>query len=268
MSTGIKFLYNFSVGEYDLNNPGSNVLSATSTAAGFDKLNLTTTPLREVWRSGPAINNWQEIIIKANDTTLIPDTFAILNHNFSSLAVVQIQGSMTSSFLAPAFTLPVQWTKKHMVLLQDIGIAYNYYRIRILDPSNACGFVEAGRIVAGKSFTFTDNEDITDDISVTPKDLAYKTQTEGFFRAFNQRVKVDKLQVHFSKLLTTVGVNTNFLGLLALLDSVGETFPFLTIVDPLDQSFILQWGIIETLPGRTFGINRYADMTLDIQEVY
>jgi hypothetical protein len=268
MSVGIKFLYQFAVGEYDLNNPGSNVLSVTSTAAGFDKKNLTTSPLREVWRSTTSISGYQDIVFQANDPSVVIDTFAILNHNLSSTAVVQVQGSLTSSFTAPAFTLAFTWSEKHMVLLNDIGTAYNYYRVRILDPSNPCGFLEIGRIIAGRSFTFTNNEDITDSISIATQDLASKTKTEGFFRAFNQRVKVDTLSISFSKLKTLTGENANYAGLMAMFKAVGETYPFLTILDPSDQSFLIHWGIIDRLPSRSYGINRYVDMQLAIAEIY
>src|SRR4051812_21280811 len=97
-TVGIKFLYAFTVGEYDFTNPGANVISVTSTAPGHDKKNLTTTPLRETWRSGPNIATWQEIIIKANSQTYVPDVVALLNHNLTELAVIQVQGSMTTSF--------------------------------------------------------------------------------------------------------------------------------------------------------------------------
>ncbi len=268
---GIKFLYTFSLGEYDLNSPGSNITSVTSERQGFEKLHLTTTPLRETWRSED-VATWQEIIIEANDTTDAPDTFAILNHNLSDMAVVQIQGSMTSSFAAPAFTLTVSWSKKHLVKLQDVGTAYNYYRFRFLDPTNQCGFIEIGRIIAGNSFTVSKNEDITDDISIATDDLAYKTKTEGFFRASNQRVKVDKLQIKFNKLITTPISSgdsaDNYEGLMDMMGIVGEVYPFLTIPDPGDPMFSVIWGQIESLPPRMFGINRYVSFSLSIQEVF
>jgi hypothetical protein len=270
-TVGIKFLYTFMVGEYDLSNPGENVISVTSERDGHEKINLTTTPLRETWRSED-VTGWQDVVIEANDTSDAPDTFAILNHNLSNLAVVQIQGSMTSDFSAPAFTLTVSWSKKHMVKLQDVGTAYNYYRFRFLDPANACGYVEVGRIIAGKSFTFSKDEDITDDITITTDDLAYKTKTEGFFRASNQRVKVDKLQVKFNKLLSApvnAGDTTdNYDGLIDLMDTCGEVYPFLTIPDPEDPQFSVIWGQIDSLPPRMYGVNRYVSFSLTIQEVY
>lgn len=267
MSTGIKFLYTFSVGEYDYNSPGSNVISITSQAAGdHDKKNLTTTPLRETWRSGPTIDDYQEIVIKANSLTEVPDTFAILNHNLTELAVVLIQPSMTTDFTG-APSLPVTWTKKHMVLLQDLGVAYKYYRIRILDPTNPCGFIEIGRFIAGRSFTFSNNEDITDEIQLSMEDLAYRTQSEGFFRAFNERVKIERLSFRFAKLETSQAGGQNYRALMKMIDNVGVTYPFLTIVDPADQQFLLHWGVLDSLPGRSFGINRYVDLSLQIQEV-
>lgn len=267
-TTGIKFLYTFCVGEYDLNNPGSNIISITSERQGFERVNLTTTPLRETWRSVD-VATWQEIIIETNDLTITPDTFSLLNHNLTELAIVQLQGSMTSDFTTPAFTLSFTWTKKHMTLLQDVGTNYPYYRIRILDPTNECGYVELGRIIAGESFTVTKNEDVTDNITIQPDDLAYKTKTEGFFRAFNQRVKVDKLQIRFKDLRTYASEdNTNYVGLLDMMDVVGETYPLLVIPDPFDLSFSQIWGVIDTLPPRNYGVNRFVDMNFTIQEIY
>lgn len=269
VTTGIKFLYSFALGDYDFTNPGANVISVTSSADGdHGKINLTTTPLRETWRSGPGIGDFQEIIMEANDLTVVPDTFALLNHNLTELAVVQVQASMTPDFLAPALTVTMQWTEKHMALQASFGLAYTYYRFRILDPLNTCGFIEIGRIIAGKSFTVSNNEDITDDIDISTEDLAYSMKTEGFFRAFNERVKVDKVGLRFAKLKTAVGENDNYLGLKALFEEVGETYPFLTIVDPSDQSFEMIWGQIDSLPRKAYTINRYVDMSFSIQEIY
>lgn len=264
---GIKFLYIFTAGDYDYVNPGSNVLSVTSQAPGdHDKLNLTTPALRETWRS-VGVSAWQEIVIATTDTTITPDCFAILGHNLTSLAVVQVLGSMTTDFTG-AVALTMTWTKKNMVLLETFGVAYNYWKFRILDPTNACGYLEIGAIRIGQTLTFTNNEDITDDITQTPNDLAYKTETEGFFRAFNQRVIVSQLQLNFSKLITAASGGDNFAALGTMFDTVGTTFPFLTITDPNDQSFQLIWGVIDTLPALTFSINRYADIQLTIQEQY
>ncbi len=270
---GIRFLYEFSLGMYNFSNPGSNVLSVTSQAAGdHEKVNLTTSPLRQTYRSAD-VAGWQEIIIEVNDQITVADTIAILNHNLTEIAAVEVQFSTDPSFAVIAATLPMVWREKHMVLLQDIGQAYRYWRFRFLDPTNPCGYIEIGRIVAGKAFTVTNDEDITDSFQVGLMDKAYKMNTEGFFRASNERVKIERLSMTFDKLWTTKTVEDptrdyNYLGLMRMFKSVGETMPFLTILDPEDTEFFVMWGQIDTLPTRGFTINRYVSIPLTIEEVY
>jgi rRNA maturation endonuclease Nob1 len=110
-TTGIRFLYEFSLGEYKFENPGGNVLSVTSQASGdHDKKNLTTTPLRETFRTS-SVATWQEVIMEVNDDNVVPNVFAILNHNLTEAAVVQIQGSTLDTFAAPAFTITIPWNE-------------------------------------------------------------------------------------------------------------------------------------------------------------
>lgn len=266
-TVGIKFLYAFSLGEYNVNNPGINVISVTSTATGdHDKVNLTTTPLRETWRSSDL--SAQYIVIQTNDTSLTPDVFAILNHNFSSDAVVLLQANNSDSWGAPAFETAMVWNKKHLVALVNLNDSYAYYRFKILDPGNPCGYVEIGRIIGGLSFTMTQNEDIADDVGVKTDDLAYKMNTEGFFRAFNERVKVQTLSLQFPKISTITGSRDNYDGLLEMSDFVGVTLPFLTILDPDDPYFKLIWGNFTKIPSESYTVNRYASIAAEIEEVY
>lgn len=271
-TVGIRFLYEFSLGQYSFTNPGSNVLSVTSTASGdHGKANLTTTPLRETYRSAD-VTTWQEITMEVNDRNTVADTIAILNHNLTELAVVQVQFSTTPTFSVVAATLSIPWREKHMVLVQDLGQAYRYWRFRVLDPTNPCGYIEIGRIVAGRAFTLTNNEDITDSFNIGLEDKAYKMETEGFFRASNERVILERLSVTFEKLWTTTTINDldrniNYLGLMKMFKTVGVTLPLLTILDPEDTLFSVIWGQIDALPSRGFSTNRYVSISLTIQEV-
>lgn len=269
MSTvGITFLHEFSVGNFNTTFPGVNVISVTSTADGdFSKANLTSTPLREVWRSATA-DTTQEIIIRADETTTVVNIFAILNHNLSSLAVVELQAAFDSSFTAPAFTISFPYNSLHLLLLQDLGIPYNYYKIKITDPTNPCGYIQIGKIVAGRAFTITDDEDITDDISISLEDKSYQMKTEGYFRASNERIKIRKLGVKFDKIKSLTGENDNYLNLVDLFDNVGIALPFLVCVDPQDPYFCLLWGQFTALPSINYTINRYSSMSLSIEEVF
>lgn len=266
-ANGIKFLYKFSVGEYSYSNPGSNVISVTSTAAGdHSKINLTTSPLRQTWRSNGLAT--QEIVIQANDTTVTPDIFAILNHNLSSDAIVTVKCSLTNNFASPALTFSMTWNEKHMVFVTNLGQGFPYYKITIIDPANPCGFIEIGRIVAGAAFAFTNNEDIEDAFSISTDDLASSMQTEGFFRASNERVKVDNLAVSFPKLDSRAGGDVNYRGLLSMCKFVGTTLPFLTIVDPNEPYFSVLWGQLKLIPARNYGVLRFTDFRMTIDEVY
>jgi hypothetical protein len=268
VTQGIKFLYQFTVGELDLVNPGSNVISVTSTATGdHDKKNLTTAPLRETWRSASAATP-QVIVIKANDTTVAPDVFSLLNHNLTSNAVVNLKGSTSTNFTGAGFSINFPYGKNNMILSQAIGLPYPYYQITIQDAGNPCGYIEIGRIVAGQSFTFMNNEDMAENFSVKREDLSYQMKTEGFFRASNERVKVSGLNLTFPSLQTTTGNNANYLGLSTMVEFVGTTLPFLTIVDPFDVYFKNAWGQLNQLPTEQYTVNRYVTLTLDIQQVY
>lgn len=264
---GISFLYQFSLGVYNTSNPGSNVISVTSTASGdHNKTNLTTTPLRQTWRSTSTAT--QTIVMQVNDEVVIPNVFAILNHNLSSNAVVRVKGAMTLDFSNPTFNVAFPYNRKHLCIFGSAGSAYKYYQFTIQDAGNVNGYIEIGRIVAGKTLTLTNNEDMADDFSLQNADLAYQMNTEGFFRASNQRVKVGTLSLNFPRLNSSSGNNANFLGLSDMYNFVGTTTPFLTIVDPSDVYFKLVWGQLNKMPQEQYTINRYVSLGFEIQEIY
>ncbi len=268
---GIKFLHEFSIGAYNLMNPGDNVISVTGTAPGdFSKTNLTTTALRESWRSA-AVDVVQRIVIQANNTANPIDCFAILNHNFTEDAIITLQANTVDNWSAPPFSHVLAWNEKHIIYNAQANSAYEYWRVSVLDPGNACGFLEIGRLVGGTclSMDTDDGEDITDDITVSQDDLAYQMKTEGFFRASNERVQIEKLSIKFDRIgADPAASRTNYLALKAMFREVGTTFPFLTIVDSSDPYFILIWGQFTNMPTRTYGINRYASTSLSVEEVF
>lgn len=264
---GISFLYLFDFGNRNIQNPGANILSVTETAEGdFDKANLTTEPLRQVWRSVDAAG-WKEIVIQAETESQV-DTVALLGHNLSEDAVVQVQADFDDSFLAPAETKVMTWSKGNMALTDGFSASYEFYRIRILDPSNPCGYIQVGRIVGGRAFTFDYNEDINDDFEIAQDDLADSVRSEGFFRISNDRVKVKSLSARFTKISTVASQNANYLGWLEMMDEVGVTKPFLTILDRGDTGFGLFWAQLEKIPQIAYTVNRFASWSFKITEVF
>lgn len=264
---GISFLHSFDLGNRDVNNPGVNILSVSSTAVGdFDKANLTTESVRHGWRSA-SILSFQDIVIQAEQVAQI-DTFAILGHNLTEDAVIIIQANIADNWVAPPFSMTVPWTKKNIVLCQDFGDEYEFYRVRLLDPANPCGYIQVGRIVGGRAFTFTENEDITDDIDISYDDMADRSKTEGFFMASNNKVVARELDVKWAKLYTIATKNNNFLQLREMFEVVGTTKPFLTIVERGDPGFCSIWGQIDKLPKESYTINKFVSESLKIKEMF
>jgi hypothetical protein len=267
MTEGISFLYEFDLGNRNLEIPGANILSVTSQAAGdFDKANLTSEPLRQTWRSD-SILTWQEIVIEAEVESEI-DTFAILGHNFTEDAVVQLQANIANNFAAPPVTITIPYSKLNMVHTSSLGAAYKFYRIRVLDPTNPCGYVEIGRIVGGRSFIMRYNEDITDDFSIDYSDMSKSMKTEGFFRVSTENVKVRTLAAKFQRLNTSSPNNQNFLGLRDFYDYVGTTRSFLAVLDRGDPGFCSIWGQLRDIPSENYTINRYMSQSIKVEEQF
>lgn len=264
---GISFLYAFDFGNRLYPNFGDNIVSVSNTAAGdFDKSNLTTESIRQAWRSANCAD-WLDIIIKAEIKSRV-DTVALLGHNLSPTAIVKVEGNNSNIWIAPPVSVSIPYSKKNLVLCQNLGAEYQYYRIRILDPANPCGFVQVGRIIGGRALTLTKEEDITDEFSIETNDLADKIKTEGFFRVSNEKVKARSLKAKFSKLSTIQGEDDNYTGLRTMFDLMGTTKPFLTILDRADPSFLSIWGQLDKIPTDTFTVNRYVSFSFSVDEVF
>lgn len=272
MSTtqGISFLYNFDVGNRDINNPGVNVLRVTSTATGdFDKANVTTESVKHVWRSVDSLG-LHEIVIKADIKSQI-DTFAILGHNFTAGAVVKVQANIDDVWIAPPFSQQaiVDTETNNIIVANDgFGADYQYYRITVLDPSNPCGYLQVGRLIGGRAFTFINNEDINDSYGISYKDESESMATQGYYRASNENVTVRKFNASFSKIYTVTGQDTNFRNFRKMFKNVKTTRPFLTILDRGTPTTFNIWGQLTALPKESFGINQFTSFPISIEEVF
>lgn len=267
---GISFLHEFDLGNRDINNPGVNIIRTSPTAVGdFDKANLTEESIREVWRSADVLTP-QEIVIKAEIVSDI-DTFAILGHNFTTGAIVRIEANIDDVWVAPPFSVVVTVTEddNNIVFANDgFGGQYTYYRVTVLDPSNPCGYIQIGRIVGGRAFTFTNNEDIVDNYRVRNVDYSEKMKSQGFFRISNEVILGRELSVNFQKLYTIEGQNTNYIGFKKMFKSVKTTRPFLTILDRDNTATLNLWGQLTQLPSESFGINQFVSFGINIEEVF
>lgn len=266
---GISFLDQIKVGEIsNPNNPGENLVSITSTADGdFDAVNLFTDPLRHVWRSTDTLT--QEIIIKTT-TAITIDTFAIMGHNFSELAVVTLEANTFNDFTSPPISIGIPVTPKNMVLTENLGFDMQYYKLTIVDPGNPCGYIEIGRIAGGISNIFLGGkENITDAFTVTLDDKSQSLTNEGFSRPSNSKILIRRLNGIISKMETKDGKdNSNYLKLLDVVCNVKTNRPFVFILDRGDPTLFLGWMEFTTLPTFSFTVNELTNATLSMEEVF
>lgn len=263
---GISFLHEFDLGNRLDENFGDNIISVTSTAPGdFDKSNLFEDSTRLRWRSVDTAT--QELVFKADLVSNI-DTFAILGHNFSSSGAVKVQANVSNNFLAPPVDIAVPITPNNIIITSAFGAEYEYYKIIVIDPANPCGHIEIGRVVAGRSFIMTNNEDISDSYSVQPRDFSKKVNTEGFFKASNENVVSRMFSANFQKLNTQSGQDDNIVGLRNLFNNVKTTRPFLTVLDRGNPGTFNMWGQLVNIPAESFGVNQFVSLPIQIEEVF
>lgn len=267
VKTSISFLYSFDLGNRHIDVPTKNILSVTSTAAGdFSVANITTDSVRQKWRSATVLTK-QEIIIKAEKKSDV-NCFAILGHNFTDTALIQVQANISNSFLAPPVTKTAAWSKNNIIIPTAFGGEYQYYKISILDVANPCGYIEIGRIVAGRVLQLIKDEDITDQYKIGYKDLSETMKTQGYFRASNENIVQRTFDASFSKLHTEVGNDENFKSLRNFFHTVKTTKPFLTIMDYTDPYKFNMWGQLTDIPDESFTINDFVSFPIKIEEVF
>lgn len=265
--TSISFLYSFDLGNRHVDVPGQNILYVSSTAAGdFAVTNILTESIRNKWRSATALTK-QEIIIKAEKKSNI-NCFAILGHNFTEAALVQVQANYSNNFLAPPVTRTFAYSKGNLIIPTFFGGDFEYYKISILDPSNPCGYVEIGRVVGGVLVELNNNEDISDSYKIGYKDLSETMKTQGYFRASNENIIQRTFDATFQKIYTEVGRDENFNKLRLMFQTVKTVKPFLTILDYQNPYKFNMWGQLTDIPDETFNVNDFVSFPMKLEEVF
>lgn len=177
--------------------------TATNQATGdFVPNNLNTDILQEVFRSSVTS------VTLTCDTQLTNgvavDTIAILNHNLSGSAVVQVQGSKSGTFSPPDITFNMTVEPKNMYYiapeLPKAPGQNRHWRFIIQDPSNPDGYVQIGVIVFGASRIFTTHENFQNPIKLADKHFKDSIETEGFTNVMNDRALVKTLHLDFKDL--------------------------------------------------------------------
>lgn len=267
MEQGISFLYNFDIGNRNVDDPAIDIIESTETAEGdFAPENIWTDSVRHTWRTAECITP-QYIVMKAQIKSKL-DTFAILGHNFSADAIVTVEGNSSNDWNAPPVSITNSANPDNHIIAEEFADSCEYYRITVLDPGNPCGYLEFGRVVGGRAIIMENYEDITDSYTVTYKDNSETLETLGFFTESNENITSRDLSCSFSKLYTTDGYDSNYVNLRAMFKVVKKTKPFLTILTRSNPNKLAIWGQLKSIPNDTFTVNDFVSMALSIREVF
>lgn len=172
---------------------------ANSVANGdFSVFNLNTDIVEQVWRSGSGVVTGLELDMDAETSTIFMDTFAILNHNISRSATVNLIGSSDPTFTLVEKLIPLAMTDNNRFHVEEFlpSVGYRYWRLTIDDATNPDGFISIGTILLGRSRIFH-NECFVDQIQFELQDFADTVPTEGFSNVSNSRTQKRFLGLEF-----------------------------------------------------------------------
>lgn len=165
-----------------------NNWTASSTATGdFAARNLNTDIVEQCWRS-----NGSKVVSLTCDTEVTQgvfvDTIAILGHNLTRSATVEVQASNSPTFAVyDQFFMTVNRTANmYYVAPKAPTQSYRYWRFAINDTTNTAPYLQIGTIVFGNSILMVAN-DITDTVRRSTRHFSDKVQTEGFTNVSNDR---------------------------------------------------------------------------------
>ena len=178
---------------------GENWTSNSTEPGDFSPYNLNTDIVEQIWRSEDGIVTG----VNLDCDTEVPqgvflDTFAMLNHNITGSATVQLIGATDPAFSNVIFSDILQITEENIFYispdLPTTGV--RYWRVAIDDASNGDGFIQVGTIVFGNAQIFK-QECMTDEIDFQFRDFSDRVQTEGFTNVTNSRALKKRLQMDF-----------------------------------------------------------------------
>jgi len=238
-----------------------------STAAGdFLLNNVNTDIVEQVWRSTATSATIQcdtEI-----SQGIFLDTLALLNHNFTTSATVQLQASNSPIFATTPYSQNLFTELKDMYWIEPTlpNTSFRYWRFVINDPTNSDGYLQIGTIIFGSAIIFN-MECIVDQVQKRKIHFSDKVKTEGFTNVSNDRALKKAVSFSFKYLNYNM---ENYSNLSDVIDLVRTSLKALWIPDPRFTSRFAVFGKLSELPVENHLVlgadNDYIDMDITIDE--
>jgi hypothetical protein len=230
--------------------PALNGLTWTSVqairAGDFSPNNLNTDIIEERTETNGVIALWQLRCNTGNLNSFV-DTIAILNHNFTRSASVEVSGSDDPSFSTIKFSYAMVTELENMYYIADTlpNIPAQYYQFTIQDPGNAAGSLSIGTILFGSATILTRKEQFVNPVSFGKKHYKDSLETEGFTSVSNDRATRRFLNLTFEQLIMDGG---NYRALMSYMDEAKTDHKCLIIPRPTKPSRLAVFAKMSQLP--------------------
>jgi len=188
--------------EFPSRGDGTNWTSTSTKSGDFSPNNLNTDILEQRWQSDGVIALVELRCDVGAGLTAFNDTTAILNHNFSIGARVELQGTSDPTYGSIEFSTVMTTELENMYYIAPSlpTSGYRYWRFIIQDVSNADGFLSVGTIVFGSSQIFSLNECFQLPVTFGKRHFKDSMETEGFTNVSNDRAMRKFLGLSFAQL--------------------------------------------------------------------
>lgn len=181
---------------------GNNWTSPQGTDTGdFDLSNLNTDVLEQRTQSTAAATALWELRCDTGNANTFVDTVAILEHNFTASARVEVQGSDDVNFGSVKFSFVMVTELENMYYIAPSlpETPARYYRFLIEDPTNP-DKLQIGTILFGSALIFSLAECFVEPVRFGFRHFKDSLATEGFTNVSNDRATRKFLGLDFEEL--------------------------------------------------------------------
>lgn len=244
----------------------SNYSASSNASVDKNVINLKSDITEQYWQSTGKSSEWFVFDV-GEDQTLAIDTLAFIDTNFTTSAIIKLQGSGAGNS-----ALPADWGLVPYIQIGDSGAidpdalvnptdaneknriwvsptlptkAYRYFKVSISDTTNKDGVLRIGRFVAGKSLIFT-TENCLDVIQFKKENYKDEFKINGFTSVSNNRAIKKKMDITFKNLNRIQYVN--YKRLMTYVSYCRDTLKALVFIDPSDTYQFTVFSKLRQMP--------------------
>jgi len=247
---------------------GMNWISVQPLSLGDFLASNLNTDIVEQRTQTASVALWQLRCNTGNPNTFV-DTIAILNHNLSRGAVVEVSASDDANFSNIKFNFPMTVETGNMYYIAPTlpNIPAQYWQFTIQDNGNPEGLLKIGTIIFGSSIILTLKEQFLNPVTFGFRHFKDTLETEGFTSVSNDRALRRYLNLTFAQLIRDGG---NFRSLRAYILDAKTDLKCLVIPRPTIPSALAVFSKLSQLPEEQHNAiddnNWRVDMTFDWDE--